>query len=1060
MKRNLKSIFLMSMVMVASGVSADEIPVENLEISVHPQSGLTVVGGEVVLPGKGVWYVPSPESAESPVAHVLLDVPEEVIHAAMGMRARAIQNAEFKQSHQWELRGAQWHLESWARKHEGRMPRLDELDKGGRKAVEDAFNSLPVLREDLLNPPNTPHAALVPDAIFEFKNDNIYANATNMAPILVELHPLEDDGKHYVLRANGTIERVAIDENLMARLGLQVAPLKLDPSAGKYPETATYQWLAQRRRPGVARVSITNETTGASMFVVCPEAGGTPDADGSLLREWSEWQREELEYLADAHDAPGLRIWAWVRRGMLEGRWAPEREGRDRGATTDMMGVLGGRAALRETLQLEALVVNGTNHTDRVAMETIAGIEVKSHPFEEMLEGDDGGRYPIADYVPHDRFFLGLLKPEALMPLLDDAGAFLARVGAGATGRSLHYGIKERYLQALGLDESMVRTLLENGVIEEMALFSPDLFYVDGTELTAIVRMRGSVGVKMLFSLAGLSGDVGKVPVELKTADGGEAWWALVDGLVAVGTSQREVALVVGLAAKGGVESLGRSAEFRYMLTRVPRTEQTRAYVYFSDPFIRRLVGPEVKIGQVRRLHEKARMQAMVYASMLRTQDGLGKEGGALESLVDEGYLPPSFQVSGLAFGKEGVPVSETYGPLPRMGSIHAADLSTASVAETNAYTNYKVNYSRYWRRFFDPVAMRIDDAGDELVATTYILPLLDNSLYNGVREIVNADPSRPLRIPEIEPSPSAMLSLNLSEEAWREMLGETLFGMFRGTGADTAALDQLGPAFHFAVFDADPIVAFGSRSMLGLGGQFGNSGEEMLMPLIVSQLTRPCAILVELQNPALVRTFLESNGLAKMLDTFGDDLKINSYRMEGKDRWVLGMDFWGLALRFSFAIDGHYLIIGNMPWRAPLAVAREMDAAVSGAAIRIVPLAAKIERRALHLSAMEGQRLAAMEGLAYLYPLLAAGIPPEEAMVRHRELFGFGPNLPGGVSPTWDGFVPGCPGFGNLLAPEQPAYGPEKTFGTLQGIKQLSASMQFEETGLRTIVRWHYKKP
>ncbi|RKX46062.1 MAG: hypothetical protein DRP64_03785 [Verrucomicrobia bacterium] len=1058
MKRSLGIVFLMGMLAVAGRVLANEARVENLKVAVHPQSGLTVVGGEVVLPGKGVWYVPAVDSAESSVAHVLLDVPEKVLLAATGMRARAIQNEQLKQSHQWELRGAHWRLKRWARENEGRMPRLDELDEDGRKALEEAFDSLPALRETLLNPPAAPHAAFVPDAVFEFKPDSKYGAATNAAPILVELHPLEDDGKHYVLRTSGTFERESIDKKLMARLGLQVVPLKLDPAAGQYPETATYRLLAQRRQPGAAQISITNETTGAAMFVVCPEPDGTPDADGALLREWGEWQRGEWDYLANAYDAPGLRTWAWIRQGMLEGKWVPEQEGRDRGATTDMMGVLGGRAALRETLQLEALVVDGSNHTDRVAMETLAGVEVKSHPFDEMLAGSDGGRYPIADYVPHDRFFMGLSKPDALLPLLDEAGAFLARVGAGATGRSLHYGIKERYLQALGLDESKVRILLETGVIEEMALFSPDLFYVDGTELTAIVRMRGAVGVKMIFSLAGLSGHAGKSPVALKTVDGGEAWWALVDGLVVVGTSQREVESVVSLAAKAGADSLGRSAEFRYMLTRVPLTEKTRAYVYFSDPFIRRLVGPEVKIGQVRRLREKARMQAMVHASMLRAHDGQG-EDGTLEQLTGEVYLPPSFRASGLTFGEGGIPVSETYGPLPRMGSINAADLSMATAAETNAYTNYKVNYSRYWRRFFDPVAMRIDDAGDELVATTYILPLLDNSLYDGLREIVNADPSRPLRIPEIEPAPSAMLSLNLGEEAWREMLGETLFGMFRGIGTDTAALDQLGPAFHFAVFDGDPIVAFGSRSMLGLGGSFGD-GEEMLISLLVSQLTRPCAMLVELQDPAPVRAFLENNGLAEMLETYDDDMKINSYRLEGKDHWVLGMDFWGLALRFSFAIDGNYLIIGNMPWRESLAVARETDAAVSGAAIRIVPSAAKIERRALHLSAMEGQRLATMEGLAYLYPLLAAGVPPEEALARHRELFGFGPVLPGGASPAWDGFVPGCPGFGNLLAPEQPAYDPEKTFGTLQGIKQLSASMQFEETGLRTIVRWHYKKP
>ena len=42
--------------------------------------------------------------------------------------------------------------------------------------------------------------------------------------------------------------------------------------------------------------------------------------------------------------------------------------------------------------------------------------------------------------------------------------------------------------------------------------------------------------------------------------------------------------------------ALGRSAEFRYMLTEMPVRAETRALVYLSDPFIRRMVGPAVKI--------------------------------------------------------------------------------------------------------------------------------------------------------------------------------------------------------------------------------------------------------------------------------------------------------------------------------------------------------------------------------------------------------------------------------------------------------------------------------
>jgi hypothetical protein len=1066
MKRIRRLVVVVSAMHAVACLGGDDARLALAEYARHPPSGLTVVSGSVTLPGKGVWEVIDPLPPQ--LAGVFLEAPEAVYNAVMGRRGQALQQERQEQDHKSALRSSYWVLSRWAHAHAGRMPTLAELDAEGQKSVERALACLPALPETLLRPPAAPHAALVPDAMLEFKTPpnfgHDYVTATNLAPILVELHPLQDDGKHYVLRANGRIERVPIDVARMESLGLRVVPLTLDPAAGEYPQSAQYRLLARVRAAGECRLSVSNTLTGASMGVLCPvEDAQSAKGELAILKDWAEWREGTWEYLADVYDAPGVRTWAWLQDAMVgRARTQPDpAQGnrRERNAT-DMMGVLGGRAALRETLQLEALSLRDGVDSNRVPMVDIAGVDVKSHPFEEMLAGREGGRFPIADYVPHDRFFLGVSKPEALLPLLDEGAAFLARVGAGATGRALRYDLKDRYMQALGVTDTLVRTLVENGAIQELALFAPDLFFADGTDLTVIVRMRGAVGVKLLLKLVGVSLGEGGAPVAVKTANGGTAWWGLADELIVTGSQRHDVQSVLALAGKGGVGSLGRSDEFRYMLTRVPPTAQTRAYVYFSDAFIRRLVGPAVKIGQVRRLQEKARMQALAYASMLRAHDGFGRAETVAE-LMASGYVPAGMDTTGLRLDAGGVPVSATYGPLPRMAGIDAADLSTASAAEATAYAAYKENYTRYWRRFFDPIAMCIDEDGNELVATTYILPLLDNSLYDSVRNVVNADPDVPLRIPRLDPQPTGMLSLNLSETAWREMLRDGLFNMVREFGLDGSALDQLGPAFHFAVFDAEPIIAFGSRSLLGLGGQIGRFDEEMMMiPLMISLLTRPCAMLVELQDAEPVRALLAGGGLARAFTRWEDNIRFTSYQVAGRDSWVVGMDLWGLSLRFSLTVEGKYLIIGNMPWREPIHVAAESEATVSGASIQVTPSAARIELRALHLAAMEGQRQAVMEGLAYLYPLLAAGVEPAAAVDRHRELFGFAPMLPENARLSWDGRVPGYDGFGNLFAEAQPPFDPDAVFGALQGVGNAGASMQFEDTGLRTIVRWRFNAP
>ena len=54
--------------------------------------------------------------------------------------------------------------------------------------------------------------------------------------------------------------------------------------------------------------------------------------------------------------------------------------------------------------------------------------------------------------------------------------------------------------------------------------------------------------------------------------------------------------------------------------------------------------------------------------------------------------------------------------------------------------------------------------------------------------------------------------------------------------------MDDLGPAVHLAVFDADPVIALGSGDVMGaFGGSMMGTGSDMLMAsAALSLLTRP----------------------------------------------------------------------------------------------------------------------------------------------------------------------------------------------------------------------------
>ena len=75
---------------------------------------------------------------------------------------------------------------------------------------------------------------------------------------------------------------------------------------------------------------------------------------------------------------------------------------------------------------------------------------------------------------------------------------------------------------------------------------------------------------------------------------------------------------------------------------------------------------------------------------------------------------------------------------------------------------------------------MRLDDApGGALELSTFILPLADSEMYNGVRAILQSkEKAAPLKVPGLSPEPVMQLSLNLSDESWVSLSG-TLHEMF-----------------------------------------------------------------------------------------------------------------------------------------------------------------------------------------------------------------------------------------------------------------------------------------
>ncbi len=1082
---------------------------------------LTVAGTEAELP-IGRWQVVGmapPHALEQ--AHVLGQPLDPT--AVAGGRVGSAQRARRVESSRWRLQSLYSPVQEYAAARGGRGPAsLADLDTAKWGPLLQNLERSP-WPEDASGPGGSPGPDKSARGPFFFLVPNVpipeagRRPAAAGTPLALELRPYVDDGKHWVLLSNGTTERRAIDRELIARHSLAIAPVTREPEPVAAPATRTrYRILALVRDPAakhprakpVAEVTLSlAEAASGDRVEVRWNLAGASAGPPALLADWARARAGTWAPLAARPEGRLLRAWLSrlpeVYGSRQLGSLGPRPEN-DR--LTDAFSILGGRAALQETLQLQLL--RGAGDADAPATVALAGlprVQVKSHPFAEMLGTRAGGRLPLADSVPEDRLFVYFARPAALFPFLDHGADFLAQAGALFTKSAVDDDLKARYLRRLGVGEGLGRRFLESGEVTELALVAPDLFFLDGTDLTVLMRVRNPERVAAAMTLLGFPAPPRDGIAERALAGGGAAYWGRQGHLLAVSTRRSELEAVLALDARQGAGSLGRSAEFRYMLTQLPIQKETRAFVYLSDPFVRRMVGPEVKIGQLRRMRARADMELVTAGALLHRLDagrpaGTGPDAArrdpALDELVRLGYVARAVAGRGYQLRDDGVSVSPLWGRAGDLHSLLASPVERATASEAEAYRTYVDEYTRYWRQYFDPVAMRLDDGpGGALELTTFILPLPDSQLYTQVRGLVLArDTGPPLRVPVLAPEPVLQLSVRLTEEAWVSISGQWSEMFSRYTGLSPAIFDRLGPGLHVAVQDADPIIALGNADLLGsLSGPLMTMGTmSQGLPLLLAVLTRPCKILVELPDPEFVRTLLRrasgERGAGRRRDA-----AVEFRQVEGRDAWIYSLGIAGvIKVRFGIEVRDGFLVLSNVPWSQPVTIKSVETRPLNGAELLLAPGAVRDGLPGLFATQSEQNQLAALGGMAMLYPLMLTGsATPAEAAARHAALFGGAPVHPASGRPrakpvadprakpvddprakpvddprakpvddwTWRDPILESSIYGTATRWIQPAYRPDLgDFGLFAGVSRLSVNMQLESDGLRATARWLWK--
>jgi hypothetical protein len=1023
--------------------------------------------GEVMLPAKGYWQIADTKSAGN-ITEMYLVPTAPISDEQMGGRLAAIKEEEQIRRGQYFLQQLHWACTGYAREHDNKGPSSlrDLNDKKYTYLIKNLSGSPydKIAGQKLAGP----FIFLVPGVTFRFEGKTGYVQARNKDILAWELVPYVDDGKHWVLYTDGSSERQPIDPGLMKKYKQVIRPVivKKSEAEKKDPTKRSYSLAA-----------VCKEKPGGPLVVTLEDAysGETIDV------RWDMHKAREAEE-AKAVDLKAMRTAAWLPYAMFShspiltvwlSSFAKEsaREflrGRQRQRETlSTFDILGGRAAVRETLQLQILDagdIGGKKYTTPV--ESIAGVQIKSHPFGEMLKksGPKGGKLALADLVPHDRFFLYMANPRDILAFLDRGCNFLHHVGTSFTGNGVDYGLDKKYPARLGFNRQVLSSFIKSGTISECALVFPDLFFIDGTDITVISRLTNPGMVTSLLKLTGIKELPQKRIVPHRLKNGETAYWALCEDLLTVSTNENELEKVLQLKNEGSKGSLGQSDEFQYMLSQLPLKESTWSYIYFSDPFIRRLVSPAVKIGQLRRIRARAHMEYLTACALLAKLDGI-KFPWSIENLVEYNYIPGRYLDSDYYFDQNHILYSKTFGRLSNMKTLARVPVDRVSSQEESAYKRYVEAYSDYWRQYFDPIALRLDEAADGyLEAEVFILPLVNNSIYNGLKGILkgNGD-STGLKVPQLSSDPVILLSLNLGEHAWQGIVKDGYKMLSRYIPIHPAIFEDFGPGLHLAVHDADPVIALGSGDLLGIfgsevGSQAMGIGGMFSLPVILSLLTRPCTLIIETQNPERTLSFLKRAVPAFRTGRQWSDLSVRVHQVEDRDQWVFSFSVAGIIkLRFGVELHQEFLLIRNIPWSHDEKITAVDTAVLKSVSLKTFPEACNLQLPGLFAADQDRGLFVAFQGLGHLYPLVLSGYAGvEEAAQKHADLFGFTPRHPGNGQFLWDNFHLKSSTYGFIFNQKQPAYKKGDTnFGLLEGFEYLGVSMQFEDTGLRTKFRW-----
>ncbi len=580
---------------------------------------------------------------------------------------------------------------------------------------------------------------------------------------------------------------------------------------------------------------------------------------------------------------------------------ASSREKRSSGS--NLMGIFSGVLAVQESLQLDAMQaptqVDAHNtakqwHIENVPVAGLTGPSTKSHPWTEMLNGSEPQTSAIASYIPEDFMMAESNSATTLLEMLAASGLWATVVNQQAFKDGRTTRVAERLKKQLVLDDTQLEFVLKSDQesLHQIAITGSDLYITEGGDVTVLILGAPDFTETLLthFKHAGPTLDEGIAVEELE-----------VDGVrcVHISTSHRQVdayaanpmaglhvrsncfdALNKVLATIKSRRGLSTTDEFKYVRKLMPWSSNNKdVFVYFSDPFIRHLTGPELRLTQRRRMMCHNHLKMIGHAILLHA--------------TEQRRLPDTFEDLYLSDCAPGVfnqrpficPCGGDYNLIPQLHSVTATcsvhgteafltpcieiPLAYVSRSEASQYEQFLTEYNSYWRTYFDPIGIRMTMDEESYQAETIVLPLIDNSIYTALAAAMQGETK--LLEPSVVPAKTifttsfkldfSQLTHHPSQSFVRGLIGGT--SNHFDSAFNRFLMYATENQFSFHVYDADPTFGldmpalFGFFATLGQGGTRSMGGPTVWIAGLIASLNAPVYASIPLVDTQVADQFL-----------------------------------------------------------------------------------------------------------------------------------------------------------------------------------------------------------